>query len=324
MCRWCLCRFSHSFCQHVIVSGEPLIIPDARVHPLVKDNLAIPDLGVVAYAGIPLTTANTHVIGTFAVIDQEQRSWTDEEIEILKDLARAVMTEINLRGEIVARKQAQERLRLQLDFSTAITTHLGEGVYALDDAGRLTFMNPAAETMLGWTAAELLGKHMHEVVHFQRADGSRISVEACPLVGVLRSATPYHTDDDVFTRKDGSVLPVAYTAAPIVSDGQVKGIVVAFRDIAERKQAEEAIRWQAHLLDSVEQAVIAIDLAGNITYWNHFAETLYGWPTAEAVGQPATLILPTEPEGTPMSPWPRQRSARHCKSMRCEGAFCTG
>ena len=53
---------SHSFCQHAVATGEPLVIEDARQHPLMRENLAIPDLGVVAYAGIPLITAEGHVL----------------------------------------------------------------------------------------------------------------------------------------------------------------------------------------------------------------------------------------------------------------------
>ena len=65
-------------------------------------------------------------------------------------------------------------------------------------------------------------------------------------------------------------------------------------DVTERRQAEEALRFQAHLLDTVEQAVIATDTAGRITYWNSFAEKLYGWSAAEAVGRNIVEVTPTE------------------------------
>jgi len=88
---------SHSFCQHVVSSGQPLIIDDARHHPLVKDNLAIDRLGVVAYAGIPLSSPEGHVLGSFCVVDSNPRSWTAEEIDGLKDLAACVISEIGLK-----------------------------------------------------------------------------------------------------------------------------------------------------------------------------------------------------------------------------------
>jgi PAS domain S-box-containing protein len=88
---------SHSFCQHVVNTAEPLIVEDARQHPLVWDNLAISDFGVIAYAGIPLITSEGHVLGSFCVLGYEPRQWKEQEISILKDLAASVMTEIELR-----------------------------------------------------------------------------------------------------------------------------------------------------------------------------------------------------------------------------------
>jgi len=88
---------SHSFCQHVVSSGEPLIVDDANLHPLVRDNLAVADLGVVAYAGVPLFSPEGHVLGSFCAIDTQPRNWTPEEIDGLKDLAASVMSEIGLK-----------------------------------------------------------------------------------------------------------------------------------------------------------------------------------------------------------------------------------
>ena len=87
---------SHSFCQHALGGHEPLVIEDARTHPLVRDNLAIRDLGVVAYAGVPLITASGVALGTLCVIDHKPRAWTSDQIATLQDLAAAVLTEIEL------------------------------------------------------------------------------------------------------------------------------------------------------------------------------------------------------------------------------------
>src|SRR5512146_81001 len=81
---------------------------------------------------------------------------------------------------------AKSRQRL-LDFLSASTDNLGEGLYALDTTGCLTFMNPAAERMLGWKEAELRGKDMHATIHFQHADGTPFPREQCPLLQVIRA-----------------------------------------------------------------------------------------------------------------------------------------
>ncbi len=110
---------SHSFCQHVVASGKPLVIADARRRPLVRDSPAIPDLGMVAYAGVPLCTAEGHVLGCFCVVDHQPRAWTARDVAILHDLAASVITEIEL-GQALreargARAQADiERTSLQV------------------------------------------------------------------------------------------------------------------------------------------------------------------------------------------------------------------
>ncbi len=89
---------SHSFCRHALDSPGPLVIEDARIHPLVRENLAIRDLDVIAYAGIPLITSDGHVLGSFCVIDSQPREWTTDEFMTLGDLAASVMTEIELQA----------------------------------------------------------------------------------------------------------------------------------------------------------------------------------------------------------------------------------
>ena len=88
---------THSFCQHVVHGGEALVITDAREHPLVRENLAIRDLDVIAYLGVPIISSEGFVLGSFCAIDSQPREWSEDDIATLYDLAHAVMTEIHLR-----------------------------------------------------------------------------------------------------------------------------------------------------------------------------------------------------------------------------------
>lgn len=99
---------SHSLCQHVVVQGDALIISDARAHPLSRENLAVRDLGVVAYAGMPLHDAEGNALGALCAIDSRPREWTREELEILRTLASQVMAEIHLRSETESLRRAEE------------------------------------------------------------------------------------------------------------------------------------------------------------------------------------------------------------------------
>jgi PAS domain S-box-containing protein len=140
------------------------------------------------------------------------------------------------------RKFGEQEQSPMLDFMRAIIGNLGEGTYAVNRAGQVTFMNPAAERMLGWIEGELLGKDMHATIHFQRADGTPFPKEQCPLLGVIRSGEAVRVDEDVFTRKDGETISVTYVSLPLLQDGTVAGAVVAFQEITEHKRLEEALR----------------------------------------------------------------------------------
>jgi GAF domain-containing protein len=88
---------SHSFCQHAVARREPLVVNDAREVPELLENRAIQDMGVIAYLGIPLITREGYAVGTLCVIDHEPRAWTRDQVDLLKDLAASVVTEIALR-----------------------------------------------------------------------------------------------------------------------------------------------------------------------------------------------------------------------------------
>ena len=100
---------SHSFCQHVKRECKPLVVNDARQHLLVKDNLAITELGVIAYLGVPVLMPDGSPIGALCVIESTARNWTDEDLAALLDLARCVNDEILLRAALVNKQLTHER-----------------------------------------------------------------------------------------------------------------------------------------------------------------------------------------------------------------------
>jgi GAF domain-containing protein len=110
---------THSFCKHAVALNEPLVIPDARKDPTYRDNPAVHELKIIAYAGIPLTMSG-FALGAFCVIDDEPRAWSYDEVQTLKDLAECAMREIDLRTRLreveAAWRDAEARLK-QLDNS---------------------------------------------------------------------------------------------------------------------------------------------------------------------------------------------------------------
>lgn len=102
---------THSFCQYAVTSQAPLILEDVRLSPFGLNNLAIEDLNVVAYAGIPLVTSDGYALGAFCVIDHVPHQWTEDELTTLTDLAAAAMNEIELRAELYERRNTEITLR---------------------------------------------------------------------------------------------------------------------------------------------------------------------------------------------------------------------
>jgi GAF domain-containing protein len=87
---------SHSFCQHAVAAREPLVVDDAREHPILRDNPAIRDMGAIAYAGVPLIDPEGYALGTLCVIDSRPRQWSSRQVQLLGDLAASVVSELTL------------------------------------------------------------------------------------------------------------------------------------------------------------------------------------------------------------------------------------
>lgn len=155
----------------------------------------------------------------------------------LTDPSGTIVGAVAVVQDLTNRRRTEEQLRHQRDLSRTITDTLGEGLCTLDTEGRVTFVNPAAVQLLGWSPDELLGKKLHELIHYERSDGTPYPGEECPLLGVLHSGGTVQ-GDEVFIRKDGSRFIGSYTASAIVSGGRIVGLAEAFRDITERKRLE--------------------------------------------------------------------------------------
>jgi PAS domain S-box-containing protein len=170
-------------------------------------------------------------------VEYNQRSSAEVEIrEMNAELeGRVAERTKTLEQSELALRESSETVRLLLD-STA------EAIYGIDMQGNCTLCNHACVKLLGYRdAADLLGKNMHEVMHYKREDGTPYPVEECHIYQVFRQAKGSHVVDEVVWRSDGSYFPVEYWSYPIFRGEQVIGAVVTFIDITERRQAEVAL-----------------------------------------------------------------------------------
>jgi PAS domain S-box-containing protein len=195
----------------------------------------------------------------------------------------------NVVVDITEREEAEE-------FRAVVMDNMAEGLYALDGEGLVTYVNRAASRMLGWTQAELRGKPMHETVHFQRADGTPVPAEDCALLQVRTEGRTVRVDDEAFTRKDGSIFPVAYSSAPLRTTTTVSGVVVVFRDITEQKEEQVALQRELAALSWVGRIRDAIDEDRLVLYSQPIVPLTGGRPSEELllrmIGRDGEVILP--------------------------------
>jgi PAS domain S-box-containing protein len=181
----------------------------------------------------------------------------------------------------------RERLRITL-------ASIGDAVISTDAEGRVTFMNAVAERLTGWSLAEAEGRPLLDIFCIVN-EHTRRPVEN-PAIRALRDGvTVGLANHTVLIARDGSERPIDDSAAPIRDgSGEPLGSVLVFRDVSERKRAEEARARLAAIVDSSDDAIISKTLDGVIRTWNAGARRLFGYTAEEAVGQSITLIIPPE------------------------------
>lgn len=255
---------THSFCQHVVTTGEPLVVNDARLDSQLKENLAIPDLGVVAYLGFPLVSGDA-VLGSFCAIDSKPRAWTRYEVDVLGEIAALVAAEIDL--HIEKRETANQFAR-----SEALLNSVADGIYALDSQGICTYANPGYCRMFGFSFDEVIGRDLHILTHHTRPDGTPYPREECPITFAMMAGERVLVDDEVMFTKSGKAIPVEYVAYPIRRDDTVTGVAVRITDISLRKEREEQLALQKALLaaqaESILDAMLIVDSKGR-TLWSN-------------------------------------------------------
>ena len=190
--------------------------------------------------------------------------------------------------EILQRSQAfekalrgsEEQLRALTEYQAAVMNTMAEGLYTLDEQGLVTSINAAAEAMLGWTGAELLRKKMHDVTHYKHPDGTPYPAGECPGLMVVQHGIELREHEDVFIRKDGSFLPVMFSASPLRQGGKIAGVVVGFRDDSEQRRARRALRESERVLretlDALPAAIYTTDGEGYVTHFNPAAVEFAG------------------------------------------------
>ncbi|WP_121257286.1 sensor histidine kinase [Nocardioides ferulae] len=115
---------------------------------------------------------------------------------------------------------------------------VGDGIYGVDADGRITFVNPSGAAALGYRADELLGRHAHEEFHAPAPDGTAYPFEGCYIAEAITQGLSANAEEDTYLRRDRQPFPVEITASPLLDDHQVRGAVVVFRDVTQRREID--------------------------------------------------------------------------------------
>jgi len=191
---------------------------------------------------------------------------------------RTLLLNATLSQEVSRRTEAENRLQ-------EITDTIGEGIYAIDESGIITYTNPNAEKILEFSKEEMHGANAHKLFHHTKLNGENYHQHECNISKVISSGKIYSSDDELFWRKDGSSVAVSVTSSPIMQNDKVIGSVVAFQDVSARKVLEEQIRTSNQILykvlNSIDADIHVIDIA---TYEVIFANSHSKYKFGDIVG----------------------------------------
>ena len=162
--------------------------------------------------------------------------------------------------DITKLKEAEEAIKESEEKSRLILNSAGEGIFGVDKQGRVSFINPSALAMLGYSEDEIMGQKVHALIHHSRSDGSHYPVQECPMFAAYAKSENNFVGDEVLWRKGGQAFSVEYTSKPIIKDDQVVGAVVSFRDITERKEAEEEAKKYLEDLERFNRLVVGREM----------------------------------------------------------------
>ena len=173
-----------------------------------------------------------------------------------------------------------EQLQALEEQTRLVLGAVGDGIVGLDNQGHITFANPAASSLLGFSSDEFIGKAMHELVHHHHADGAVFEKCDCPMYQTSQDGISRNITDEVLWRKDGSSFPVEYATTAIVKDGNVVGSVVVFRDDTQRKLMRVELQQERQrlqgILDNSPICVSITAMDGTILFANPVAKALFG------------------------------------------------
>ena len=215
-------------------------------------------------------------------------------LSVVRSGLRARRRQYEVRDSLAERQRTEEAIRVERERLRITLASIGDAVISTDAEGRVHFLNGVAEALTGWPQAEAAGQQLSNIFRIVNEHTRRL-VENPAVRALQEGIIVGLANHTVLIARDGTERPIDDSAAPIRDGAGIpSGAVLVFRDVTERKRAEEAQARLAAIVESSDDAIISKTLDGSIRSWNAGAERLFGHKSSEAVGQSITLIIPPD------------------------------
>ncbi len=210
-------------------------------------------------------------------------------IRDITDRKRAEDVERRYKEELEHKVEERTRDLRRLSRQTqSILESAGDGIVGLDTAANITFANPAAAQMLGCSQSEMIGTLADDAFRF--GQGLRKG-RAVPVRAALRRNIFNERTEMVLMAKDGTVFDAEYASSPIEDDGERTGAVVVFRNITDRKIAEERLKVAGTVFETTAEGILVIDAAGHISMANAASAQITGWMSEQCLDRTVQEVL---------------------------------
>lgn len=305
-----------AFCAHAILETEPLVVPDATADARFADNPLVtgtPDIR--AYAGVPIRTRNGQAIGTLCAIDNQPRRFTQEELDTLSDLAALVMKHVQMREAVEHSRREASRsdaaLRANAAQFEAMFDLASVGMAQVAPDGGWLNVNEALCRIVGYSADELQRLTFQDITHPDDLDA-----DLALLKQLEAGQISQYQIEKRYRRKGGQTIWIDLNVTKkSAGDGRPEYFISIIQDIDARKQTElalaalrrdleETVRQRTEevlgreaelrmVIENANDAYVSMDEEGRVITWNRQAESTFGWPATEAIGQSLeNLIVP--------------------------------
>ena len=214
----------------------------------------------------------------------------------IRDEGGAVVGYLKMAEDMSALEATESALRAERDLIARIADTSPAAIAVLSPEGRVTYASRRCEELFGVPRDVLLARSFDDAAFsIEDAGGRPFPVADLPFSRVLATGRAVDDVRHNIRRADGSVLRLSINAAPMLGkDGRVTAVVCSMENITARVEADRRCDFMAAVVESAPQAVVSLNLAGDIVGWNRAAAAVFGYPAEEVLGANVSVLVPAE------------------------------